>query len=150
MNDNCPVMFTDLLKQGGISSDRLQRFCVVARAGGVTLTAKGDPTKQSLFSRQIKELEEFFGVDAGRPRGRGIALTLAGEQLPPATKPKLLSAELPLATLEGGGRFRQVLARPYEHHRMKLDIQMESSSLPLVARAVQTGGFDPGPHHSHV
>src|SRR6266850_1622454 len=74
-------MFTELLSEGGLSLDRLQSFCLVAQAGGVTRAAKGDPARQSLFSRQIKELEEFFGTELLRRKGRGIALTPAGERL---------------------------------------------------------------------
>jgi len=70
-----------LLQQGGLSLDRLQSFCLVAQAGGVTRAAKGDPARQSLFSRQIKELEEFFGTELIRRKGRGIALTEAGARL---------------------------------------------------------------------
>ncbi|MCI0540986.1 MAG: LysR family transcriptional regulator [Verrucomicrobiales bacterium] len=74
-------MFSELLQEGGLSFDRLQSFCLVAQAGGVTRAAKGDAAKQSLFSRQIKELEEFFGTELIRRTGRGIALTEAGERL---------------------------------------------------------------------
>ena len=64
-----------------MSLDRLQSFCLVAQAGGVTKAAKGDPAKQSLFSRQIKELEEFFSTELIRRKGRGVALAEAGERL---------------------------------------------------------------------
>jgi DNA-binding transcriptional LysR family regulator len=74
-------MFAELLSEGGLSLDRLQSFCLVAQAGGVTKAAKGNPAKQSLFSRQIKELEEFFGAELMRRKGRGIVLTAAGERL---------------------------------------------------------------------
>lgn len=74
-------MFSDLLQQSGLSFDRLQSFCLVADAGGVTRAANGDAAKQSLFSRQVKELEEFFGTELIRRTGRGIALTEAGERL---------------------------------------------------------------------
>jgi DNA-binding transcriptional LysR family regulator len=74
-------MIDNLLQEGGLSLDRLQSFCLVAQAGGVTKAAKGDPAKQSLFSRQIKELEEFFGTELIRRKGRGVALTEAGERL---------------------------------------------------------------------
>src|SRR6266516_2961211 len=74
-------MFSELLMEGGLSLDRLQSFCLVAAAGGVTKAAKGDPTKQSLFSRQVKELEEFFGAELMRRKGRGVVLTAAGERL---------------------------------------------------------------------
>ena len=74
-------MFADLLARGGLSFERLQSFCLVAEAGGVTKAAEGDPARQSLFSRQIKELEEFFGLELVRRKGRGVALTGAGERL---------------------------------------------------------------------
>jgi DNA-binding transcriptional LysR family regulator len=74
-------MVPDLLQQGGLSLERLQSFCLVAQAGGVTRAAKGDPARQSLFSRQIKELEQFFGTELIRRKGRGIVLTGAGVRL---------------------------------------------------------------------
>lgn len=74
-------MYAELLQQGGLSLDRLQSFCLVAQAGGVTKAAQGDPARQSLFSRQVKELEVFFGAELIRRKGRGIVLTDAGAQL---------------------------------------------------------------------
>jgi DNA-binding transcriptional LysR family regulator len=74
-------MFADLLSQSGLSLERLHSFCLVAEVGGVTRAAKGDPAKQSLYSRQIKELEEFFGAELIRRKGRGIVLTSAGQRL---------------------------------------------------------------------
>ncbi len=74
-------MFSELLQHSGLSFDRLQSFCLVAEAGGVTNAAKGDPAKQSLYSRQIRDLEEFFGVELMRRGGRGITLTEAGANL---------------------------------------------------------------------
>lgn len=61
--------------------DRLDSFCRVAQAGGVTRAAKGNPARQSLYSRQIKDLEQFFGTELIRRKGRGVALTEAGERL---------------------------------------------------------------------
>jgi DNA-binding transcriptional LysR family regulator len=74
-------MMPDLLSQSGLSLDRLQSFCLVAEAGGVTKAAKGDAARQSQFSRQLKELEAFFGVELARRSGRGITLTEAGRRL---------------------------------------------------------------------
>lgn len=74
-------MVADLLSESGLSLERLQSFCRVAEAGGVTRAAKGDATKQSLYSRQVKELEEFFGAELMRRKGRGIVLTPAGQRL---------------------------------------------------------------------
>lgn len=74
-------MFAQMLSKGGLSLDRLNNFCRIAEAGGITKAAGGDPGKQSLYSRQIKELEMFFGVELKVRRGKGIALTDAGQQL---------------------------------------------------------------------
>ena len=73
--------FPDLLSTSGLSLDRLQSFCLVAEAGGVTKAAKGEAARQSQFSRQLKELEEFFGVELMRRSGRGVTLTEAGRRL---------------------------------------------------------------------
>jgi len=74
-------MFADVLSQSGLSLERLHSFCLVAEAEGVTRAAKGDPAKQSLYSRQVKDLEEFFGAELIRRKGRGIVLTSAGQRL---------------------------------------------------------------------
>lgn len=74
-------MFNDLFSKGGLSLDRLRTFCAVAETGGVTKAAGGDPTRQSQFSRQIKELETFFGVELTRRQGKTIVLSPAGVRL---------------------------------------------------------------------
>jgi DNA-binding transcriptional LysR family regulator len=74
-------MFRDLLSSSGLSLDRLNSFCAVAEAGGVTKAAGGDPNRQSQFSRQINELEAFFGTELTRRQGTGIVLSAAGVRL---------------------------------------------------------------------
>jgi DNA-binding transcriptional LysR family regulator len=74
-------MFGQMLSRGGLSLDRLNNFCRIAEAGGINKAAGGDPGKQSLYSRQIKELETFFGVELKVRRGKGIMLTDAGQHL---------------------------------------------------------------------
>ena len=61
--------------------DRLRSFCAFAEAGGVTKAAGGDPTRQSQFSRQIKDLEKFFGTELTRRKGKSIVLTPTGIHL---------------------------------------------------------------------
>jgi len=83
-------MFAEMLSRGGLSLDRLHNFCKIADAGGITKAAGRDPGKQSLYSRQIKELETFFGVELKVRRGKGIVLTDAGQQLARLTRAHLL------------------------------------------------------------
>lgn len=52
----------DISDQKGLSLDRLQTLCRVAADGGVMAASGGNPNKQSLYSRQLRELEAFFGV----------------------------------------------------------------------------------------
>lgn len=121
MGDNCPVMIDNLLQHGGLSLDRLQSFCRVAEAGGVTKAAEGDPARQSLFSRQIKELEEFFGVELVRRSGRGVALTEAGRRLHTLAREQLLGLgdfkrecgqeRIPLTLAAGDSVIQWVLVR---------------------------------------
>ena len=75
------VMFEEFLSEGGISLDRLKSFCLVAEKGGISRVCDGDPSRQALISRQIKELEVFFGAELIRRRGKGVELTAAGTEL---------------------------------------------------------------------
>lgn len=75
------VKFNSLFDRGGLSLDRLRNFALIAEAGGLSLAAGGDPARMSLFSKQVKELEAFFGVALTRRQGRRIKLTEAGGRL---------------------------------------------------------------------
>jgi DNA-binding transcriptional LysR family regulator len=72
--------FARLFDVSGLSLDRLHTFLRVVEAGNLSKAAQGDPTKQSQFSRQIKELERFFGVALTRRVGRRIAITEEGQR----------------------------------------------------------------------
>jgi DNA-binding transcriptional LysR family regulator len=76
MND-----FDRLFALSGLSLDRLRSFLRVAEAGNLAKAAKGDVTQQSQFSRQIKELESYFGVELTRRVGRRIEITGEGRHL---------------------------------------------------------------------
>lgn len=73
--------FETLFAVSGLSLDRLRSFLRVVEAGNLTKAAQGDVTKQSQFSRQIKELESFFGVALTRRVGRRIEITDEGHWL---------------------------------------------------------------------
>ena len=70
MND-----FERLFDVSGLSLDRLRTFLRVVEAGNLSKAASGDTTRQSQFSRQIKEMESFFGVALTRRVGRRIEIT---------------------------------------------------------------------------
>ena len=74
-------MSEPLLARRGLSLDRLETFCRVAESGSIVKAANQDPVRQSLYSRQIRELEEFFGTALIERDGRGIKLTTAGKRL---------------------------------------------------------------------
>lgn len=73
--------FERLFAVSGLSLDRLRTFLRVVESGNLSKAASGDPTKQSQFSRQIKELEAFFGVALTRRVGRRIEITEEGHRL---------------------------------------------------------------------
>lgn len=79
-------MNDSFLSMGGLSLDRLQAFLRVAGQGSMVRAAGGDPSRQSLISRQVADLEKFFGVELVRRRGRGIELTEAGKELARRTR----------------------------------------------------------------
>jgi DNA-binding transcriptional LysR family regulator len=74
-------MFENLFAQSGLSLERLKTFREIVAAGGITAAAGDDSNRQSQFSRQLKELERYFGVELLK-RGHGPAeLTDAGQRL---------------------------------------------------------------------
>ena len=84
-------MFRDLLSEGGLSLDPLKNFCAIAEAGGIARITGGDPAKQSLYSRQVRELEQFFGVELTRRKGKGIEITEQGRELARQVRAQLQS-----------------------------------------------------------
>lgn len=74
-------MFEQLFSEHGLSLDRLHTLQEVAEAGSIAAAARGDATRQSQYSRQLKELEQFFGITLTRRQGRVLTLTPAGQEL---------------------------------------------------------------------
>lgn len=75
------IEFDRLFSVGGLSLDRMRAFLLVAELGGVAAAAKGDAVRQSQYSRQIKELEGYFGIALTRLVGRRIVITEEGRRL---------------------------------------------------------------------
>jgi len=74
-------MFEDLLSRRGISFDRLRALVDVAQAGSIAKAANGDANRQSQYSRQLKELEGFFGAELTERQGKHLKLTPSGLRL---------------------------------------------------------------------
>jgi DNA-binding transcriptional LysR family regulator len=74
-------MNAEILSRSGFSLNRLADFSAVAGAGSIVGAARGDVERQSLLSRQIRELEESFNAELVRRKGRGLVLTEAGREL---------------------------------------------------------------------
>lgn len=74
-------MFDSLFARGGLSLDRLRSFLAVSEAGSIAKAAVGDLSRQALMSRQIRELEEFFGAELTVRQGKTLAISSAGVRL---------------------------------------------------------------------
>lgn len=74
-------MFERLFLESGLSLDRLKTLVEVGACGGLSKAAGGDPVRQSQYSRQIKELQEYFGVRLVEREGKGLRLTARGREL---------------------------------------------------------------------
>jgi len=74
-------MFDNLFAERGLSFERLRAFIEVAVAQGISKAHPNDPVRQSQYSRQIKELEEFFGVPLAHRKGKRLELNADGKEL---------------------------------------------------------------------
>jgi hypothetical protein len=70
-----------IFSKSGLSLERLRTFSEVVAASGISHAAPGDPNRQSQFSRQLRELEEFFGAQLIVRGGGRFELTQEGEEL---------------------------------------------------------------------
>ncbi len=86
-------MFENLFLKGGLSLERLRSFMHMAHAGSIAKAAPQDTTRQSLISRQIRELEEFFGTELTQRRGKTLSLSNAGERLAALIREQLQDLE---------------------------------------------------------
>lgn len=74
-------MFARLLAQSGLSLDRLRALIEVGAGGSIVRAAEGDPVRQSQYSRQLKELEDFFQTALVERHGKHVRLTAQGREL---------------------------------------------------------------------
>ena len=86
-------MFDTLFSERGLSLDRLKVLIEVRDAGSIAQAAPGDPVRQSQYSRQLRELSEFFGCEVAQRRGKILKLTEQGERLAELAREQLRSLD---------------------------------------------------------
>jgi len=86
-------MYESLFDERGLSLDRLRVLLEVRDAGSIAEAAPGDPIRQSQYSRQLRELSEFFGVKLGRRQGKLLKLTDDGARLAELAREQLRSLQ---------------------------------------------------------
>lgn len=74
-------MYERLFSKSGLSLDRLRALVEVQAAGSIAKAAGSDPIRQSQYSRQLKELEGYFGIQLTRRSGRTLSVTPEGREL---------------------------------------------------------------------
>ena len=100
-------MFAKLFAEAGLSLDRLRALVEVSAAGSIVKAAEGDAVRQSQYSRQIKELEDFFQAKLIERHGKGIRLTPGGRELARISRFFLLG----LSSFQRGCRAEEQLFR---------------------------------------
>lgn len=87
------MKFNRLFGEKGLSMERLAALVSVDDAGGIANAAPDDDSRQSLISRQISQLEEFFDTELKNKTGKTVRLTPAGKQLAKLAREHLQSLE---------------------------------------------------------
>ena len=86
-------MFETLFSERGLSLDRLKVLIEVRDAGSIAQAAPNDPVRQSQYSRQLRELSEFFGCEVAQRKGKLLKLSPQGEKLAELAREHLRSLE---------------------------------------------------------
>jgi len=79
-------MIFDIVSKNGFSLDRLATLCAVVEARSIVAAAGPNSSRQSQFSRQIKELEDVLEQKLFDRVGKSLRPTDAGVQLARMTK----------------------------------------------------------------
>jgi DNA-binding transcriptional LysR family regulator len=74
-------MYDSIFISRGLSLGRLKVLLEVDEAGSISGAAESNPVRQSQYSRQLKELESFFGCELTLRDGRYLRLTERGKKL---------------------------------------------------------------------
>ena len=87
------IMFEKLFAERGLSLDRLRALVEVRDAGSIARAAPGDLARQSQYSRQLREISEFFGCEVARRQGKLLKLSARGERLAELARAQLRALE---------------------------------------------------------
>jgi DNA-binding transcriptional LysR family regulator len=82
-------MYEELFSERGLSLERLKVLMEVHDAGSIARTAPGNAIRHSQYSRQLRELSEFFGREMTHRRGKVLKLTAEGASLAELVRPFL-------------------------------------------------------------
>lgn len=148
-------MFESLFSRSGLSLDRLRGFLEMAEAGSIAGAAPGDSVRQSLISRQIRELEGYFGAELTVRKGKTLSPTPAGRRLAALVREQFLALEDFRAaqagetrgfTLGAGTSLLEWLVTPrlpgLAHLLGKARIGLEMRRTRALAEAVREGMLD--------
>ena len=86
-------MFEKLFSERGLSLDRLRALVEVHDAGSIAQAAPGDLIRQSQYSRQLREISEFFGCEVARRQGKLLKLSAQGARLAELARGQLRALE---------------------------------------------------------
>lgn len=86
-------MFDSIFSERGLSLERLRVLIEVHDAGSIARTSPGDAVRHSQYSRQVRELSEFFGCELTHRRGKVLKLTAEGTRLAELARPLLRGIE---------------------------------------------------------
>lgn len=86
-------MYESLFAEGGLSLDRLKVLLEVHDAGSIAQATPGNPVRHSQYSRQLRELAQFFGCEVAERRGKVLKLTQEGVRLAHMARPFLAGLE---------------------------------------------------------
>lgn len=162
----------DIFSRNGFSLDRLVTLCAVVEAGSIAAAAGTSTSRQSQFSRQIRELEEALGGKLFQRVGKTLQPTPLGLQLARMSRvylggiQELAAAEASRPTLVsvggGEGLLRWILVPALGSLRSMdppVHLRIRSLRSAEVVRELELGRIDLGlvrksalgePHQSEV
>jgi DNA-binding transcriptional LysR family regulator len=141
----------------GISIERLVTLCTVIQAGGITAAVGSDATRQSQFSRQLKELEKALGTRLFDRVGKNLRVNENGRRVALAAQTffgslddviNAATAKAEMIRFGAGEAVLRWLVMPHLSELMSGDppLKFEVTNLrtEMVLHEIRTGGIDLG------